>query len=68
MTPTHRYNGVCKHCIAVLLEYMEYCERRKVIKDYLENNSGNKRNAKIRSRSTTQEIKQLWDVHMRKEL
>ena len=63
----YSYDGLCKHCIAVLLEYMEYCERRKVIKDYLGNNSRNKMNAKIRSRSTTQEIKQLLDVHMRRK-
>lgn len=28
------YSGICKHCVAVLLEYEEYCERQKALADY----------------------------------
>lgn len=30
----HSYAGLCKHCVAVLLKYIDYCTRKKVIADY----------------------------------
>lgn len=29
------YAGICKHCVAVLLEYEEYCERQKILEEYI---------------------------------
>ena len=28
------YSGICKHCVAELLEYQDYCYRQKILSDY----------------------------------
>ena len=28
------YSGICKHCVAVLLEYQDYCHRQKILSDF----------------------------------
>lgn len=28
------YDGLCKHCVAVLLEYISYCEQQNIISEY----------------------------------
>lgn len=31
------YDGICKHCVAVLLEYEDYCRRQKLLSEYVLN-------------------------------
>ena len=33
-TAFHKDAGMCRHCVAVLLKYMEYCERKKYLEEY----------------------------------
>lgn len=30
----HTYTGLCKHCVSVLLKYVDYCTRKKALADY----------------------------------
>lgn len=60
----HTYDGLCKHCVAVLLEYNDYEMRHRTIADFIDaRNSGNKRGIgsvqKGMKLHTTKEVSEL---------
>lgn len=58
------YEGLCKHCVAVLLEYEEYLNRQIIIEEHRKNNPKTKLVPEDRGRQTTWEIRQILDRRM----
>lgn len=48
----HTYTGLCKHCVSVLLKYVDYCTRKKALADYAIG-FGAKKGAPIGGRNNT---------------
>ena len=73
------YDGICKHCVAVLLEYEDYCKRQKLLAQYvLENGKkaspmlapgryGAQKTGGIRQRATDREARELLESLSRKK-
>ena len=65
------YSGICKHCVAVLLTYEEYCKRQMQVKDFNpQKESGLARIAALRGmkQSTTPAIKKLLEQQIVKKM
>lgn len=72
------YTGICKHCVAVLLEYVDYKERKKTLLDYVQKKENDHRQGIQRTASavqkcvpakqippTTQDVKALLNRQIR---
>lgn len=62
------YTGLCKHCVAALLEYIDYKERQITITEYLNNPKKDikkKKNPKLPQ--TTSGLKQLLELQVMKK-
>lgn len=58
------YPGLCKHCVAALLEYEAYLNRQIRIEEHIKNNPKTKLAPVDKGRQTTWEIRQILDRRM----